>query len=65
LRGGVPPIFVAADGEAYWLVDAERRAMDSRLAAEYAGLQVSMRGSKLRRADLMFFAFDAGSLARE
>jgi hypothetical protein len=65
LRGGVPPLFVAANGETYWMVDARRGAMDRRLVAELAGLRVRLRGNVWQRGKQQYVAVDVGSLVRE
>ncbi len=65
LRGGVPPLFVAGNGEPYWMVNAGRGAMDRRLVAELAGLRVRLLGSVWRRGNLQYVAVDLATLVRE
>lgn len=65
LQGGVPPLFVAANGATYWMVDAQRGPMDRRLVADLAALRVRLRGDLWQRGNLQYVAVDVSSLVRE
>lgn len=65
LRGGVPPLFVAAGGDGFWLVDSERRALDPALVAEFTALRVRMSGAVWRRGNLQYFAVHLAGVVRE
>lgn len=65
LRGGVPSMFIAKDGMAYWMLDEQYQRLDPRLVAEWVALRIRLQGRIVERANLRFLAVDANSMARE
>jgi len=65
LSGGVPPLFITREGNAYWLIDAKREMFPKDISASFSGLRVRLNGSILQRANLRFFTADPSSIRRE
>jgi hypothetical protein len=62
ISGGIPPIFVTATGDQFWLVDPDGHSSERDALREFIAEPISLRGELFERGDSKFLKIDPAQL---